>query len=363
MRFFLVSICVFLCIFSSMYAQESHSTLFGHNDALLYGRYWSDSEEGREGKKDGDLKPDVYQICKAYPALFSTDIGRIEHGHLEYWAGVTFEQVRQAMIRHHKSGGLVTVSWHVRNPEHGLSYIYDEDYKGTVARILKREGRTYNTFMLYLSRVADFLLQVRDADGQLIPIIFRPWHECNGNWFWWGTADCSAEEYVALWRLTHDYLTNRGLSNLKYAFSPGSWFWSKEEYMQRFPGHEYVDIIGVECYRQKNTGIVEGRKLFYTNLRRNFRMAEEIADSLGLPYALTETGMQANSDAEWWTKGLMPALEGFRPMFVNFWSNQWIKLVPQGGTWCTFPGELSAKDFRKFYKKNKKMFIKKLKRI
>lgn len=350
-----------MCNVFSAFAQEERPILFGHNDALLYGRYWADSEEGRKGKKKKELKPDIYQICKAYPGLFSTDIGRIEHGHLMYWAGVTFEQMRNAMVRQHNSGGIVMASWHVRNPEHGLTYIYKEENKGTVARILKQEGRTYKTFMLYLQSVADFLLQVRDADGELIPIIFRPWHECNGHWFWWGTADCSPAEYVALWRMTHDYLESRGLTNLKYAFSPGSWFWHKGEYMERFPGRDYVDIIGVECYRQKNSGIIEGRKLFHTNLRRNLNMAKEIADSLGMPYALTETGIQANSDPEWWTKGLMPALVGYEPMFINFWSNQWIDLVPEGGTWCTFPGEASEKDFLKFYKKNKKMFIRRLK--
>ena len=94
MRFFLVSICIFLCISSSMYAQESHSTLFGHNDALLYGRYWSDSPQGRIGKKKKQLMPDVYQVCKAYPGLLSTDLDGLELGREIYWGGVTFEKMR-----------------------------------------------------------------------------------------------------------------------------------------------------------------------------------------------------------------------------------------------------------------------------
>ena len=93
MRFFLINALLLLAILVAT-AQKKQQTLFGHNDAMLYGRYWSDSEEGSKGKKNAELKPDIYQICKAYPALFSTDIGRIEHGHLEYWAGVV-ERLRK----------------------------------------------------------------------------------------------------------------------------------------------------------------------------------------------------------------------------------------------------------------------------
>lgn len=359
MRFLIVSILL-SCWVHCVHAQRTHTTLFGHNDALLYGRYWADSEKGRQGKSKEQLRPDVYQICKAYPRLLSTDLDGLELGRTKYWGGVTFEQMRNAILLQHHNGGLVTISWHVRNPEHGTSYIYNEKNKGTVKRILQRDGKTYETFSLYLKRIADFLLTLRDSDGKLIPILFRPFHECNGHWFWWGTADCSEEEYVDLWRMTHQYLTERGLTNLKYVFSPDSWFKDEKEYLSRFPGEQYVDVIGIECYRPKGFEIEESRTKFYSHLQKNLKIAKSIADDLGVPYALTETGMQPNSDAQWWTKGLMPALEGYNPLFVNVWSNQWEVIVPEGGTWCTYPGEISAKDFKKFYKQNKKMFIKKL---
>lgn len=362
MRSLAISIYLLLCIFLSVNAQEARTTLFGHNDALLYGRYWSDSPQGRKGKKEKYLRPDVYQVCKAYPGLLSTDLDGLELGRTVYWGGVTFEQMRASIIRQHKSGGMVTISWHVRNPEHGLAYFYKEENKGSVARILKHEGATYQTFMLYLKRVADFLLTLRDDTGQLIPIVFRPWHECNGNWFWWGTDDCSPAEYVNLWQMTHDYLTSRGLTNLQFCFSPGAWFSDEKDYMQRFPGKEYVDIIGIECYRQKEFDVDEARKRFRVHMQTNLKIAKNIADELGMPYAITETGMNPDTDSQWWTKGLMPALEGYNPIFVNCWSNQWIE-IPNSGACCTYPGEVSAKDFRKFYKKNKKMFIKKLKNL
>ena len=85
MRSLAISIYLLLCIFLSVNAQEARTTLFGHNDALLYGRYWSDSPQGRKGKKEKYLRPDVYQVCKAYPGLLSTDLDGLELGRTVYW--------------------------------------------------------------------------------------------------------------------------------------------------------------------------------------------------------------------------------------------------------------------------------------
>lgn len=143
MRSFLVNTFFLLSLSLSLCAQKGHSTLFGHNDALLYGRYWSDSPQGRAGKRKKQLQPDVYQVCKAYPGLLSTDLDGLELGRDIYWGGVTFDKMRTSIIRQHKSGGMITISWHVRNPEHGLGYFYKDEHKGTVARILRLEGPTY----------------------------------------------------------------------------------------------------------------------------------------------------------------------------------------------------------------------------
>lgn len=340
-------------------AQEPGRMLFGHNDALLYGRDWSDCEEGRAGRKPEECVSDVYQVCGAYPALFSTDLCAIEQeGRTIYWGGVTYGTMREAIIRHHRRGGAVTISWHMCQPDKVQTYFYKEECHGQVGRILQRKGTTYDNFMHILARGADFLLSLRDGDGNLIPVIFRPFHECNGSWAWWGAADCTPEQYAGLWRMTHEYMTSRGLTNLRYAFSPGTIYHGKAEYLQRFPGREYVDIIGVECYRPNEKDVEAARRLFHTRMQQNLRVASAIADSLHIPYAVTETGMQSDADPQWWTLGLMPALEGYSPMFLTCWSNQWRARVPEGGAWCTYPGEASARDFRRFYKRNKAGFIK-----
>lgn len=53
-----------------------------------------------------------------------------------------------------------------------------------------------------------------------VPVLFRPWHEHTGSWFWWGEKLCTPEEYKALWHMTVDILRSDGVDNALYAYSP-----------------------------------------------------------------------------------------------------------------------------------------------
>ena len=72
-------------------------------------------------------------------------------------------------------------------------------------------------FDLWLNRVAKFLLSLKTGDGKPIPVIFRPWHEISGGWFWWGKDSCAPEEYQKLYRRTIDFLRQRGIEQCLYA--------------------------------------------------------------------------------------------------------------------------------------------------
>src|SRR5690606_6956609 len=82
------------------------------------------------------------------------------------------------------------------------------------------------------------------------PIIFRPFHEHTGNWFWWGKAHVEERDYQALWRYTVDHLRSaRGLPNLLLAFSPSGFHVSSPEtYLYGYPGDDYVDMFGFDHY-------------------------------------------------------------------------------------------------------------------
>ena len=67
------------------------------------------------------------------------------------------------------------------------------DPKSTVKEILPG-GKGHSKFMTWLKRVEAFILSLTDKDGKPVPVIFRPWHEYNGGWFWWGKGNCTDEE-------------------------------------------------------------------------------------------------------------------------------------------------------------------------
>ena len=96
--------------------------------------------------------------------------------------------------------------------------------------------------------MGDFLESLKDENGKLVPVIFRPWHENNGSWFWWGQKLCSDEEYKSLWNLLQDYLTGRGLDNLLWSYSPNlDGNWTTERFMARYPGNDRVTLIGEDA--------------------------------------------------------------------------------------------------------------------
>ena len=104
-------------------------------------------------------------------------------------------------------------------------------------------GQNHERYKKDLRKVAEFSSSLRDDDGKLIPFIFRPFHEFDGEWFWWGAAYNEPEEFKDLWRFTVHYLRDiLNVHNMLYAFSPDIKFDSREDYLLRYPGDDYVDM-------------------------------------------------------------------------------------------------------------------------
>ncbi|HHU61531.1 MAG TPA: hypothetical protein GXZ55_06210, partial [Natronincola sp.] len=75
-----------------------------------------------------------------------------------------------------------------------------------------------------------------------VPIIWRPLHEAEGGWFWWGAS--GPESVITLWKFMHDRFTNHhGLNNL-------IWLWDSKS-PQWYPGDEWVDMLGFSHYYQE----------------------------------------------------------------------------------------------------------------
>lgn len=75
------------------------------------------------------------------------------------------------------------------------------------------------------------------------PVTFRPFHEMNGGWFWWGKENITPQQYIKLYRLLVDRIRNAGVDNVVYVWSPDTY--CDTTY---YPGDDYVDIAGLDVY-------------------------------------------------------------------------------------------------------------------
>ncbi|PLW89881.1 glycoside hydrolase family 26 protein, partial [Mucilaginibacter sp.] len=225
--------------------------------------------------------------------------------------------------------------WHMDNPANGKA-AWDTSMR-TVKELLPG-GAAHATYVQWLDKAAAYLNELRGDDGELIPILFRPFHELTGNWFWWGANTCAPDEFKQLWRFTIDYLRQtKKLHQLLVVFSEAD-FNSEAEFMQRYPGSAYVDFVGFDNYCYKN---VDDYK---RNLDKRLAIVDTIAAREHKLACLPETGYEQIPQANWWTTVLLPILQRHKASYVMAWRNG-----RPDHYYVPYPGQVSEADFVRFF--------------
>ena len=315
---------------------ENGQIAYGHQDDLFYGHTW----KVEDWEADALERSDVKDVSGQYPVLLGCDLGGIELGNEENLDGVPFGLMRKAALKHIERGGIVTFSWHPRNPLTGGD-AWDISSDQVVKSVLKG-GEKEADFRLWLQRTADFI----ESLGTDVPVIFRPWHENIGSWFWWGGKLCTAQEYQELFRLTWLYFTkDRGLTNILWCYSPNGDV-KPEDYMSRYPGDEFVDILGVDTYEYVGGhGLQEAGAHYQEELRRALTYLTALSYEHNKLMCLSETGLEGIPDLKWWTETLYPVIKDFAISYVLTWRNAWDKPGHFYAPWAGFEGEGDFKEF------------------
>lgn len=334
---------------------DSTVYLFGHHDDTVYGIGW---EADYSNDSTIHQRSDVKSVCNDYPALLSFDLGHIELGDSLNLDGVPFQRIRQEILAHYDRGGMITLSWHVNNPlSGGTSWVADSlksTETKTVAAVLEG-GEKHDVFLSWLDRVADFLNSLETPYGVKVPVLFRPWHEHTGSWFWWGQEHCTPEQYKALWQLTTSRLKDKGVVNALYAYSPGTEPDGNEaKYMERYPGDDVIDLIGLDCYCWAPEADTTQITNYATTLDKNLGMVCAIAKKRQKAVALTETGYECLKKKDWWTATLAPILERHPISYVLVWRNAHNR---KNHFFAPYPGQQSASDFIRFYNDKRTLFL------
>ena len=335
---------------------DSNVYMFGHHDATVYGIGW---EADYDNDSTVHQRSDVRTVCGDFPAVLSFDLGNIEHGDERNLDGVPFSRIRQEIIAHFDRGGMITLSWHLDNPlSGGTAWVADslrETETHTVEAVLKG-GKCHEQFLTWLDHVAEFLNSLETPYGVMVPVLFRPWHEHTGSWFWWGQDHCTTEQYKALWKLTVSRLKKQGVVNALYAYSPNIVDnQTKESLMERYPGDDLIDVIGYDQYCFASDGDTTAVAKYAADLDLSLAMICEAAKEHHKAAALTETGYEGIQTEDWWTHTLAPVLAKHPISYVLVWRNAHNK--PRH-FFAPYPGHSSSSDFVRFYNDPRTLFLK-----
>jgi len=308
-------------LFAYLNETRGKQILFGHQHA---------TDEGLTLTGSGGLESEVRNSVGDYPAVFGWDTLSLE-GKEQPGVAHNPEQSRTNLIESvkavHELGGIVTISAHMPNFVTGGSF---NDTAGSVVEHILPGGDKNAEYNDFLDNIALFANNAKDKDGQLIPILFRPFHEQNGGWFWWGAKTTTTSQYVEIFRYTVEYLRDKkGVHNFLYAYSPNGTFGGAEgSYLTTYPGDDYVDVLGMDQYDNQQKPGTAG---FLNGLVADLKMISKLADSRGKIATFSEFGYSpqgmltsGNADLQWFTRMLNAIKsdpDAKRLAYMQTWAN------------------------------------------
>lgn len=225
----------------------------------MYGNHMiSGQQEIYGGGNDGDSELEfdwIYNLTGKYPAIRGFDL--MNYNPLYGWEdGTTARMIDWVNNR----GGIATNSWHITVPRDFTAYQLGEfvDWKEATYKPTETNFNTANAVVPGTKEYQYVMLAIEDLAEQLqilqdnnVPVIFRPFHEAEGNgglngegaWFWWASA--GAEVYKQLWDMLYTELTETyDLHNLIWTYNSYVYSTSPAWY----PGDAQVDIVGYDKY-------------------------------------------------------------------------------------------------------------------
>ena len=303
-------------------------------------------------RKNGSLDSNYGRVLLCQPLIYGVDF--------HYASGTWFRPKRVREARENLIGivkdtwrerrAIACFSWHLENPyvpsefptTAGFRYTnnkqnpdYPVKHRYVIKEILENSGevcgqgnvsgkdntKSYNTprewFEDRCKEVAGIINEFVDDNGQPIPFIFRLWHEWEDGWMWWGAKYVSAEDYKRFFILTENTIKQYApKAQILWAYCSDRYRNTEEEYMERYPGDDYVDIIGFDDYA------IGRSKEDWTAAVNRAALVCKIAKARHLATGLFETNNNKRKIANYYTNHLNRMLKAkdVRLGIVQIWS-------------------------------------------
>lgn len=326
-------------LYSNLWAIQSKGFMFGHHDDLWYGRKWY-NEEGRSDTRD---------VCGDYPAVFSFDVAEMMD---DRYSNPENEIRKKVALEAYERGEVLIACAHLNNPLTGGDS-WDNSSNEVVKEILKEGSPTQLKYKNWLDRLADFALSLKGKNGELAPIIFRPYHEHTQAWSWWGSSCTTRDEFIFLWKFTVNYLRDtKNVHNFIYAISPQiDSVQGRENFLFRWPGNDYVDFLGMDSYHGLNPVVLT------TNMNTLSRLSRELKK----PCGVTETGVEGIQrdgvpEKNYWTQQILTPATGQFVSMIVMWRNKYDPSESESHFYSVFKGHRSEKSFIKMYESSISLF-------
>jgi len=321
-------------LYYNLHQLSKQHILFGHQHATEYGHGWNGDEN----------RSDVKSVTGSHPAVIGVDFSGLS-GRPDEEIEKNKIMLRKNIAATYERGGVTTISWHFNNPVSGGDFYWKDSVSAAAVKYIIPGGAYHEKYKSILQIIGSLAKSIKGKDDKMVPMIFRPYHEFDGDWFWWGKSHCTADEFTTLWKFTVSYLRDSlGVHNFIYAFSPDNRYNSEVQYLERYPGDAWVDILGVDNYGDW------GRDGIY-NVEAGVKKLQIISDyavKKNKVAAFTETGLESIPNTTWWTETLLKALKSvnLQLAYVLVWRND---ATSPTHFYAPFPGQVSEADFLKFY--------------
>ena len=212
---------------------QGHATLSGQHNFPNHVSRWSDR---------------VYDLTGKYPEVFGQDFGFSGGDDKDSVLGRP--SMIQEAIRQYRNGSVIALTWHAVRPTEDEPVTFKNSVQGHLSdyewqQLLTPGSDLYVRWCQQVDVIAGYLKELQDAG---VPVLFRPYHEMNGNWFWWGGRP-GPQGSAALYRQIYDRFVHvHHLNNLVWVWnvnSPSSAAGAVGDY---YPGPGYADVLTMDIY-------------------------------------------------------------------------------------------------------------------